>query len=111
MDGWAEFHEASAVTARFDEWSQNQTRLYVALGLTSEAGEVAGAIKKAVRDESGEVTEQRRHDVVDELGDVLWYAARVAESVGATLGECADVNVAKVHRRLANNTLSGSGDR
>ncbi len=60
MDGWAEFHKASGITARFDDWPQNQTRLYVALGLANEAGEVAGAIKKAVRDDWGEVADQRR---------------------------------------------------
>lgn len=111
VDSWAEFHEATAITARFGEWPPNQTLLYAALGLANEAGEAAGAIKKAVRDDGGEITQQRRQDVIDELGDVLWYAARVAETVDARLDEAAEANIAKVNRRLANGTLAGRGDR
>jgi len=85
--------------------------LYAALGLANEAGEVAGAIKKAVRDDGGEITEQRRREIADELGDVFWYAARVAELAGLTLDDALAANIAKVNRRLANGTLSGSGDR
>lgn len=110
-DCWSDYHQATAITARFDGWPANQTLLYVALGLANEAGETAGEIKKAVRDDGGEITPERRQAVVDELGDVLWYAARVAESVGATLQDAAEANIDKVRRRLANDTLSGSGDR
>ncbi|GAA2786055.1 nucleoside triphosphate pyrophosphohydrolase family protein [Saccharopolyspora taberi] len=108
---WEQFHAATAITARFTGWPASQVLLYAALGLTNEAGEVAGEIKKAVRDDGGEITEQRREAVIDELGDVLWYAARLAESVDATLEDAARANIAKVRRRLANGTLSGSGER
>ncbi|GAA2798464.1 nucleoside triphosphate pyrophosphohydrolase family protein [Saccharopolyspora taberi] len=109
MSDLAEFHKKTAITARFDDWPENQTLLYVALGLANEAGEVAGAIKKAVRDDGGEITEQRRQEVTDEIGDVLWYAARLAELVGITLDDAVAANITKVRRRLANGTLSGSG--
>lgn len=108
---WTDYHEATVISARFDEWPENQTLLYIATGLASEAGEVAGQMKKVVRDDDGEVTTERREAIIDELGDVLWYAARIAESVGATLETAAEANVTKVRRRLANGTLSGSGER
>lgn len=111
LPGWSDYHRATAVTARFDGWPVNQALLYVALGLANEAGEAAGEIKKAVRDDGGEITPERRQAIIDELGDVLWYAARIAESVGASLQDAAEANIAKVRRRLANGTLSGSGER
>ncbi|WP_418153432.1 MazG nucleotide pyrophosphohydrolase domain-containing protein [Actinoalloteichus caeruleus] len=49
--------------------------------------------------------------MADELGDVFWYAARVAEVAGITLYDALDANIAKVNRRLANGTLSGSEGR
>lgn len=108
---WTEYHDATTTTARFDGWPQTQTVLYVATGLVNEAGETAGQVKKAVRDDDGEITPERRQAIIDELGDVLWYAARLAECVDATLEDAAAANVSKVRRRLANGTLSGSGDR
>ena len=52
--------------------------IYPALGLVSEAGEVADKIKKAMRDEGLEIpldldADQRRA-IAKELGDVLWYS-------------------------------------
>lgn len=39
---WSEYHEATAISARFNGWPHNQLLLYVATGLANEAGETAG---------------------------------------------------------------------
>lgn len=86
---------------------------YVALGLASEAGEVAGKIKKQIRDGAnwtGEQREEHRRAILAELGDVLWYAAELASNYGVSLGEVAEANIAKLQSRQARNVLSGSGD-
>jgi NTP pyrophosphatase (non-canonical NTP hydrolase) len=48
---------------------------YMAFGLANEAGEVLGKLKKALRDDGANsvenMTQERRDQVVDELGDVL----------------------------------------
>lgn len=106
-----QYHADTAISARFDGWPDQQVLLYVAAGLVSAVGEVAGELKKAVRDDGGELTPDRRRAVLDGLGDVLWYAARIAESVGGTLDDAVAATVAKVHRRAANGTIAGSGDR
>ena len=79
--------------------------LYPALGLTNEAGEVAGKVKKIIRD--GNVT---HWDVAKEIGDVLWYAAVLAHDLGFTLEEIAKDNLNKLAARAARGALKGSGD-
>ena len=87
---------------------------YTVLGLTSEAGEVAGKVKKQIRDGSkwtGEQMEDHRQAVIDELGDVLWYAAELAHQLNITLGEVAARNIWKLAGREKRGTLRGSGDK
>ncbi|MFA6093956.1 MAG: nucleoside triphosphate pyrophosphohydrolase family protein [Elusimicrobiota bacterium] len=66
-----------------------------ALGLCGESGEVADLVKKHV---------SHGHDlpyakVTEELGDVLWYVANIANVLGFTLGEIAAQNAEKLRSR------------
>lgn len=106
-----DYQDRSRLTAVFDGWDDVRRIAYVSLGLTNEAGEAAGEIKKFLRDDTCALTSSRRDKVVDECGDVLWYLSRVLEEAGSSLEEAAEKNLEKVHRRLANGTLQGSGDR
>ena len=54
-------------------------RTYLVLGLLSELGEVADVLKKAIR--NGTPPEEVRRRIVDEIGDVLWYASVLASEV------------------------------
>ena len=59
---------------------------YLALGMTSEAGEVAGKVKKLIRDgEDVEGFEMKKIAIASEIGDVLWYCAMMAKEVGVPL--------------------------
>ena len=53
---------------------------YLVLGLTSEAGEVAGKAKKLIRDGT-------ESDLASEIGDVLWYCAMLATELNVSLGK------------------------
>jgi len=84
---------------------------YLALGLTSEAGEVAGKVKKLIRDgEDKEGFELKKIAISHEIGDVLWYCAMLAKEVGVPLNEIMRDNLAKLYSRKERGTLSGSGD-
>lgn len=82
---------------------------YVALGL-GEAGEVQGKVKKVLRDDAGTLTEEKRALIVKELGDVLWYVARMAAEVGVSLEDVAEMNLDKLWDRKDRGVLVGSGD-
>lgn len=83
--------------------------LYVTLGLNGEAGEVAEQVKKALRDDNGVITAERREKLTKELGDVLWYLARAAAELDLDLGHVADFNLAKLASRANRGVLAGSG--
>lgn len=83
---------------------------YTSLGLAGECGEVCNQVKKIIRDDHGELTEARREKLIDELGDVAWYFARLATALNIPLSELLARNVTKLEDRLERGKLQGSGD-
>lgn len=79
-------------------------------GLTNEAGEVAGKLKKVYRDNKGEFSPGIKFDIAKELGDTLWYLALTAADIGYTLEEIALMNIQKLADRKERNKIGGSGD-
>ncbi len=71
-----EYQAAARTTAIYGE-SESATMIYPALGLVGKCGEVAEKIKKLIRDDDGEMTQERRDAVKKELGDVMWYCANI----------------------------------
>jgi NTP pyrophosphatase (non-canonical NTP hydrolase) len=104
----SDYQRRSRVTAVYPDAGDNLT--YPALGLCGEAGEAAEKVKKAIRDDGGMLTEERRAALAAELGDVLWYVAQLATEAGLDLGEIADDNLAKLLSRQDRGVLQGSGD-
>lgn len=78
---------------------------YLALGLTSEAGEVAGKVKKYIRDGKLDMGA-----IAYELGDVAWYLARLADAMGYSFENILEINFNKLNKRKEEGVLSGSGD-
>jgi len=83
---------------------------YTVLGLTNEAGEVAGKVKKIARDQGGEITEENRKAILKELGDALWYLSATCDEIGAELSDVAAANIKKLDERAKKDTLHGDGD-
>jgi NTP pyrophosphatase (non-canonical NTP hydrolase) len=84
--------------------------IYPTLGLTNEAGEVAGKIKKIFRDKNGIIGDDERTALKGELGDVLWYLAQVCTELDLSLDEVAEHNIEKLYSRLVRGKIGGDGD-
>ena len=78
---------------------------YMVLGLASEAGEVAGKLKKRIRDNVFD-----KNAFLSEVGDVLWYIAGICSICDVTLSDIAKSNINKLIDRQNRNVISGSGD-
>ena len=92
-----EYQQQAKQTALYPKRLNNLE--YPTLGLTGEAGEVANIVKKIQRDFGGEITDEIRVKLKDELGDVLWYISACADELGLTLEEIAEFNVEKLAKR------------
>lgn len=84
--------------------------VYTSLGLAGEAGEIANKVKKVLRDNGGVLTSEVAADLAKEIGDVMWYLARLADEVGYPLSNIAEGNLAKLMQRKERGVLGGSGD-
>jgi NTP pyrophosphatase (non-canonical NTP hydrolase) len=105
---FAEYQEKAKQTAKYPVIGH--AVIYPTLGLTNEAGEVSGKIKKIFRDKQGIIGEAERAALKAELGDVLWYLAQVSSELGLSLDEIAEHNIAKLLDRQARGTIQGEGD-
>lgn len=107
---YAEATEDTAVyktsVAPFDQM------FYETLGLVGEAGEFADKVKKILRDNGGVIGDEAREALALELGDVLWYAARLSIRLGHgwDFSAVAEANLAKLAGRQERGTLHGAGD-
>jgi len=110
----ASFNEYQIDTRMTAIYPKSQAHSYLALGLASEAGEVAGKLKKVIRDYSNtpldQMTPEWKKEYLSELGDVLWYLARISDELGVSLSEIAEANISKLFDRLNRNKIQGNGD-
>ncbi|WP_152365439.1 nucleoside triphosphate pyrophosphohydrolase family protein [Microlunatus speluncae] len=104
-----DYQRAALRTARDPE--AKDEFLHLVLGLVGESGEIAEKVKKWIRDENSDLTKLDRDDLAAELGDVLWYAAVLANYLGLSLDDVAQRNVDKLADRQRRAVIGGSGDR
>lgn len=105
MNNFKDYQEAALRTAIYPT---SRGVEYCAFGLTNEAGEVAGVIKKFLRGDYDQAEASRR--LKKELGDTMWYLAALAKEAGFTLEEIAADNINKLYKRQQEGTLQGDGD-
>lgn len=104
------FNEYQAETDKTAIYPEEKAIEYLVLGLASEAGEVAGKLKKIIRDRESVIGVHESQVLCDEVGDVLWYISQIALELNVTLQEVADRNIAKLQSRQQRGVIGGSGD-
>jgi NTP pyrophosphatase (non-canonical NTP hydrolase) len=80
---------------------------YAALGL-GEAGEVQGKIKKVLRGDKS--WPEQIEAIKSELGDLQYYIALTAATLGLSLQDIADSNILKLRDRRQRGVIQGDGD-
>jgi len=98
-----EYQRKSRETAVYQLQPSVDGLTYAVLALCGEAGELANKLKKHLR--AG--TPPNCEILQDELGDVLWYVAAVAQELGTDLNQVAFFNLEKLAARKAANKITG----
>ena len=92
---------------------------YMAFGLVAEVGEFADKIAKWKRKKEAYITadllvfdtwkmdevDEKRAELMKELGDVLWFVAGIADRFGYSLSEIAEMNLEKLAGRKSKGTI------
>lgn len=94
FDAYQKFTRTTAIYPGADGYGDDALPAlsYLGLGLVGESGEIADKVKKIIRDGDSKLTADRCDAILAEAGDVLWYVARGADHLGATLGEIVSGN-------------------
>lgn len=90
---------------KFDNHRPGAKAFGAALGLASEAGEVANEYERALRE--GWTLDKDK--VKTELGDVLWNVARLASINGWSIEDLMDENIDKLTQRYAEGGIPVAG--
>lgn len=108
---------------------ESDNLFYMLANLVGEVGEFASKAGKHMRkgklhitttqsDDEGKilhtqvwnVSDEERHLMLSEIGDILWQTAGLAKVMGVTLEEVAEENLAKLASRKQRNVIAGDGD-
>lgn len=92
-----------------DWWSRPATVNMPVWGVMRPAGVICGALKKAIRDDSGEITPARWAAIRDAMGDFLTALAAVLATDGFSLEDAAVNNAEKLASRAERGVIGGSG--
>lgn len=107
-----EYQQQAMTTAHVDPQHKDtlmETTIW-AMGISGEAGEVLEKWKKIIAYNAGKITDEDRVELKKELGDVVWYIAVLAQSLGLSFDEIMELNVKKLQDRKARNAIKGAGD-
>lgn len=90
-----EYKKLAMRTAAIPEEDKESRLTHAALGLASEAGEVAGLLQKEFQGH-----ERDKNHIKKELGDCLWMIAEACDALDISMTEVAKTNIAKLKARF-----------
>lgn len=98
-----DFKEYQQLALRtFNHEHDDEMTLNGVMGICGEGGECLDLMKKHIF----QGHELSKDKLKDELGDIMWYLAITAESIGITLEDIADFNINKLKIRYPNGFSS-----
>ena len=100
------FNEYDEFMKSFGYSNKIQPIVFPVIGLTEEAGECSGKVKKWLRGDG----KLDKLALIKEIGDVLYYATRLSHDLGYSLEEVANIHIEKLNDRKKRGTLRGNGD-
>ena len=103
-----EYQKEASLTAKYPIIGKNY--IYPVLGLAGEVGELLNKVKKIFRDDEEEISKERKKQIEEELGDILWYLSEIATKLGISLQIVALNNNTKLQSRKQRNRIQGEGD-
>lgn len=112
-DGYRKIDSINEYQQKIEQFAifpKEQALVYLSLGLASEAGEVAGKVKKVIRDGNGEFTDEQKLAILAEIGDVAWYMSMLASTIGVDMSDVLAENYYKLEFRASRGMIAGSGD-
>jgi NTP pyrophosphatase (non-canonical NTP hydrolase) len=102
-----EYQTKAKETAVYPDYPHNI--VYPALALAGEAGEVANKVKKYwcshMTIDSVDINYAVAKEIMDELGDILWYVAAMCNELRTSMDVVATCNIGKLAIRKAENKL------
>ncbi len=103
-------YQAQALTTADNTYDPLMEKTIWAMGIAGEAGEVLEKWKKIVAYKNGVFTDDDIADIAKELGDIVWYIAVFADTLGLSFDDIMAGNLAKLQSRQQRGVISGEGD-
>lgn len=82
---------------------------YPTISLAGEVGELLNKLKKTLRDDNGLITNKKRDECLDELGDIAWYFVMLCYELHIDPDSILEINVKKLRKRMQDNTIHDNG--
>lgn len=83
----------------YSERPTEEVKRIMFLGLAEEAGEVAGLMKRVLRDFLKDRERATKEHFIEEMGDVLWYLTACCLACETSLEEIWEYNIKKLQER------------
>lgn len=103
-------YQKQALTTAIPHPDELMGKTILAMGIAGEAGEVLEKWKKIVAYQDGKVSDTDVKEISKEMGDVMWYIAVLAHSLGLSLDDVIKQNIDKLQSRKLRGVFKGSGD-
>ena len=107
---FSEYQKKAVTTAHISYDDPTMQNSVWVMGIAGEAGELVEKWKKAVAYREGKFDEEQWSDFKKEFADIIWYIAVLAESLGLSLEEIMEQNIAKLADRKKRDVIKGAGD-